>query len=145
MIRPPRQAPLAHRQQALEARFGLRVAQTLNEPELGHDIEQRLRVARQQALARAAASRQAALPATAVVGRAGATVTLGFGGNWWLRAAALTPLLVLALGVLLIGYVDDEERIRAAVEVDAVLLSDTLPPKAYTDPGFTEYLRQSPP
>ncbi len=145
MIRPPRQAPLAHRQQALEARFGLRVAQALHEPEVGHDIEQRLRVARQQALARAAAARQAAIPATPVVGRAGSTVTLGSVGNWWLRAAAWAPLLVLALGGVFIAYVDDEERIRAAVEVDAVLLSDTLPPKAYTDPGFTEYLRQSPP
>jgi len=29
--------------------------------------------------------------------------------------------------------------------VDAVLLTDQLPPAAYSDPGFGEYLRSPPP
>lgn len=145
MTRVPRQAPLAHRQQALEARFGLRVAQTLNERELGHDIEQRLKVARQQAMARAAAARTAQTSAASSTARAGSALVLSGGWRWWSRVAAFAPLLVLALGLFLIEHIDDSERIRAAVEIDAVLLSDSVPPKAYTDPGFTEYLRQTPP
>jgi hypothetical protein len=51
-------------------------------------------------------------------------------------------MLVLALGVLMIGRLDTHEQIRAAAEIDAVLLADELPPRAYADPGFSEYLRQ---
>lgn len=149
MIRASRQAPLAHRQQALEARFGLRVAHVLNEGAVGHDVEQRLKVARQLALQtvrqRAAAARPAQVASANAVLRSGQAALLGGGGNWWLRLAAFAPLLVLALGLMLIEHVDDAERIRAAVEIDAILLADTLPPKAYVDPGFAEYLRQTPP
>jgi hypothetical protein len=34
-----------------------------------------------------------------------------------------------------------EEQISAAAEVDAALLVDELPPQAYSDPGFVEFLR----
>jgi Protein of unknown function (DUF3619) len=145
VIRAFDQAPLAHRQQALEARFGLKVARALNEGAVGHDIEQRLKVARQLALQRTAAARGLATAPANRVARAGSTAVFGGGGAWWLRLAAFAPLVVLALGLMLIEYVDDAERIRAAVEIDAVLLADTLPPKAYADPGFTEFLRQAPP
>jgi hypothetical protein len=32
----------------------------------------------------------------------------------------------------------------AAAEIDAQLLSDTLPPAAYSDPGFAEFLKNNP-
>jgi hypothetical protein len=35
-----------------------------------------------------------------------------------------------------------EHQIQAAAEVDAALLSDDLPPQAYADPGFAEFLRR---
>ena len=138
------QAPMAHRQQALEARFGLRVSAALSEGGVSHDIDQRLRVARQQALARASAVRQSALSGAVSVNRAGRSAVLG-GSPWWLRVASLAPLAVLTLGLLLVERLDNSERVRAAAEIDAVLLADTLPPRAYTDPGFAEYLRQAPP
>jgi hypothetical protein len=31
-------------------------------------------------------------------------------------------------------------QIDAAAEIDAALLSDSLPPSAYSDPGFAEFL-----
>jgi hypothetical protein len=139
-----RQAPLAHRRQALEARFGLRVASALAEQGVSHDVEQRLRVAREQALSRAAAVRQTRLGGASSVLRSGGAAVLGRPG-WWQRLGALAPIVVLALGFLLVEYIDDTERIRAAAEIDAVLLSDTVPPGAYADPGFGEYLRQAPP
>lgn len=143
MIRAQTQAPSGHRRQALEARFGLRVAQKLDEPPLPHDIQQRLRVAREQAMARAKVARRAAA-APAIVSSGSSTAVLG-GTPLWLRLASWAPLMVLALGLFLVGHVDDEERIRAAAEIDAVLLADELPPRAYTDPGFAEYLKQGPP
>jgi hypothetical protein len=33
------------------------------------------------------------------------------------------------------------QQIQAAAEVDAVLLADDLPPEAYADPGFGEFLK----
>jgi len=34
-------------------------------------------------------------------------------------------------------------QIEAAAEVDSALLADDLPPEAYSDPGFVEYLRSA--
>ena len=39
----------------------------------------------------------------------------------------------------------DEAGYAAAAEVDAALLADDLPPEAYTDPGFGEFLKAPPP
>jgi Protein of unknown function (DUF3619) len=137
------QAHQAHRQQALEARFGLRVAAALSERAVGHDIEQRLRVAREQALARASAVRRPAV-ATGWVRSGNGQLALN-GSPWWWRLASLAPLVVLAFGLLMVERLDLDEQIRAAAEIDTVLLADELPPRAYTDPGFAEFLRQAHP
>ena len=71
---------------------------------------------------------------------------VGFSGfsGWWPQAASVLPLLVLVSGLLLIDNWVTREQVLAAAEIDAQLLSDTLPPTAYSDPGFAEYLRSSP-
>ena len=131
---------------ALEARFGLRVAALLSEQarQTPPGVSERLRFAREQALASAAAARRqeqrvvASLPV--VVGR-GRIATLAFHGSWWLKLASAMPLAMLVFGLVAIDRVHDEAQISAAAEVDAALLSDDLPPAAYTDPGFAEYLK----
>lgn len=130
---------------ALEARFALRVTAALTDRGIDHDIEQRLRVAREQAVERARAARAgAAAPAVQVV--AAGRGTLAFGGTpWWARLASGIPLVVLALGLLMIERFDNQEQIQAAAEIDAVLLADELPIRAYSDPGFGEFLRQPSP
>jgi hypothetical protein len=55
------------------------------------------------------------------------------------------PLIVLVAGLLLIQERMAFEQVEAAAEIDAVLLADDLPPEAYTDPGFGEFLKSSPP
>lgn len=129
------------RQQALEARFALRVAAALSERGVEHDIDQRLRVARQMALGRA---RHVAASAAQVHHVGHGSAALG-GSPWWLRLASMAPLLVLALGLMLIERIDSQEQIEAAAEIDAILLADELPPRAYSDPGFGEFLRQPEP
>lgn len=126
--------------QALEARFALRVASALSERDLGHDIEERLRIAREAAVIRARQVRAASV-ATPIFHNGGGSAALG-GSPWWLRLASLTPLVVLALGLMLIDRIDRQEQIHAAAEIDAILLADELPPRAYSDPGFAEYLKQ---
>jgi hypothetical protein len=129
---------------ALEARFGLRVAAQLGAgaQDLPHDIQERLRVARQAALAHARHQKQLAhAPATISNGR-NSTLTLGGPSEpWWVRLTALAPLLVLIAGLLFIQEWQRLEQIDAAAEIDAEMLSDSVPPAAYTDPGFSEFLQ----
>lgn len=137
----------------LETRFGLRVGAALSERSAtpGHDVSERLRVAREQALARARDAR-AALPArqaqeaSSVVVQSSGTLAMGGspwseGSRWWAPLASLAPLLLLVLGLILIDEWHDRLQTATVAEVDSALLSDDLPPDAYTDPGFSEFLK----
>ncbi len=130
---------------SLEARFGARVAAVLNEgsQDLPHDITERLRFARSQALEKAAATRRQTAAAPVVLGRGGAAA-LGWQPAWWHRVASVLPLAVLVGGLYLVSEWSRFEQVRAAAEIDAELLSDSLPPEAYSDPAFGEYLRSGP-
>jgi Protein of unknown function (DUF3619) len=131
---------------ALQSRVGLRLAARLNERELPHDITERLRVARVQAMARAHHARAAspsAAGATMLVSRG--SVALGLPTSWWLRLASLTPLVMLVLGLFLIQQLHEQAEIHAAAEIDSALLADDLPPQAYGDPGFVAFLNQPEP
>lgn len=135
---------------ALQARFALRITSGLSEhaDTLAHDIAERLRVAREQAVARARQqrlARQATAPALQVAGRSGSSLALGQSPSGWLRLASALPLMLLVLGLLLIQHLHEQAEIRAAAEVDAALLADDLPPEAYGDPGFVAFLRQPEP
>ncbi len=134
--------PLA---QARQAKVGLRIASLLSAGAVHTppDVSERLRFAREQAVARARQPHLAAAPG-AVVGGSGA-LSMGGPPAWWQRALAVAPLLLLLAGLGLVEYWSQREQVMAAVEVDAILLADDLPPRAYSDPGFAEYLRSAPP
>jgi hypothetical protein len=57
--------------------------------------------------------------------------------------ASVLQVLALAGGFFLIGHLHSQAQISAAAEIDAALLSDDLPPEAYNDPGFVEFLKTS--
>lgn len=135
-------------------RFGLRVAASLTErnSELPHDVSERLRFAREQAMARAAKARAASSAAAAnpAVAQMGATLALSGGprgqsdGNGlWAKLGAVLPLILLLAGLLVMQRGQVNEQIAAAAEVDTALLSDSLPPAAFSDPGFAEFLRDA--
>lgn len=135
-------------EQALQSRVAWRLAALLSEQasRLPHDITERLRFAREGALERARQARQATPAAAFAVVSPRGTLALGGGSApWWQRAFSLLPLLVLVGGLLMIDRWAARERVLAAADIDAVLLADDLPPAAYSDPGFAEYLRSSPP
>lgn len=139
--------------------FGQRVAASLNErsADLPHDVTERLRFAREQALARAAEARAARTVAAtaspsvvqmgAVLATSGGPGLPGAGGQsnsgLWAKLISMLPLLALLAGLLLMHQGQLHEQIVAAAEVDTALLSDNLPPAAFSDPGFAEYLRDS--
>ncbi|MFT3821016.1 MAG: DUF3619 family protein [Rubrivivax sp.] len=140
--------------EALEARLAARLAVSLNERAVAvpHDISERLRISREQAVARARHARQsraaasvpAAGPAALTTGRGSLGLGSG-GGRFWLGLAAWVPLAALIAGLVLIQQWNDRQQVLAAAEIDAVLLADDLPPAAWTDPGFREYLKAPPP
>jgi hypothetical protein len=51
------------------------------------------------------------------------------------------PIALLLVGLFTINMVLDEYRAKEVAEVDAALLTDDLPPTAYTDPGFVHFLK----
>lgn len=134
-------------QSSIEGRLAARLAGaiTLSSQALPHDISERLRFSREQALARARAARQQAAAGVTPVGvsRSGAA-TLGRFAPWGQKMASVLPLVVLVSGMLMIDRWNAREQVLAAAEIDTQLLSDTLPPAAYSDPGFAEFLKNNP-
>ena len=128
---------------ALEARYAMRVTARLNEQaqNTSADISERLRFAREQAMARASAARLAVAANPQIVANGSGTSLLAGGGGWWVKAGSVLPLLVLVAGLLLIQHWQNKAQISVAAEVDTALLSDTLPPAAYSDAGFVEFLK----
>lgn len=133
--------PTAH-PEVLEARIARRVTARLTERADGlpHDITERLRVARQQAVERARQLRRlSATPAWHAQGN-GSAVMSG-SPSWWLRLASVMPLALLLVGLVVIQRTYLDQQISAAAEIDEAILTDDLPPQAYTDPGFAEFLK----
>ncbi len=126
---------------ALEGQFALRVTSHLSRSAqtLPHDISERLRFSRERALA----SRRAvvALTTAPMVVSSGRAAALGSPPSLWLRLVSALPLVMLVAGLVFIQRHHDLQQIAVAVEIDSALLADELPPMAYGDPGFSEFLR----
>ena len=127
--------------------FGIRITARLTQSteQLPHDITERLRVARVRALEK---RQQIVLQDAAAVFRQPhtATLTAGHSGGhspWWNRLGSAGLLLVLAAGLLVINAVQDELGARELADIDAALLTDDLPPAAYVDAGFAQFLKMS--
>ncbi len=129
---------------ALQTRFALRVASHLAEQseKLPHDLSERLRVAREQAVTRARQVRLAQPAMAPAFQVSQGSIALGQSPSGWLRLASVLPLMLLVLGLVLIQHLHNQAEIHAAAEVDAALLADDLPPEAYGDPGFVAFLKQ---
>jgi hypothetical protein len=130
--------------QAVEDRFGRLVRERLDdtEPTLPYDVSERLRASRERALAKRKLAPQIRT-ATTTNANGGSTLTLGDRGEQgpWGWLASIVPLLLLLAGLLMIQWVQDDNRASELADVDTALLTDDLPTAAYTDPGFLEFLK----
>jgi hypothetical protein len=126
----------------LQDRFGRQVAARLSAgtAELSYDISERLRAARSQAVA---ARKSVQLQMAPSVFRSGISAALSFGEgpSLWRQIASAIPLVVLVGGLIVINSVQNDRRASEVAEVDAALLTDDLPPSAYADPGFAQFLK----
>jgi hypothetical protein len=138
--------------EALQARFARRVVSRLSDGAAFSErhVDERLRVARERALDRARARRGAAAADTVVAISGGASATLAWGrggteddgsSSWWARLGVVVPIIALVAGLMLIQSQHARQRAAALAEVDVDLLVDDLPPQAYSDPGFVEFLK----
>ena len=128
-------------------RFGLGIAARLSDAanQLPHDVSERLRAARMQAVGKRKVANARIAPSVVASGSATA-MTFGdaFGDekfSVWNAIASALPLIALIVGLVSINYVQNDNRARELAEVDSALLTDDLPPTAYTDPGFLQFLK----
>lgn len=127
----------------LQDRFGLRTASYLSAAtaELPHDISERLRVARVQAVSRRMITKALSVGVVHSGGSAALTWGSGEGLSWWSRIGSVLPLIALVAGLLAINSFQSDNRTQELAEVDAALLTDDLPPAAFADPGFVQFLK----
>lgn len=135
-----------NRSDILQDRFARKAASYLSVgvTDLPYDISERLRAARM----RAVSQRKIQQTQTAgTVVNAGSSAALSWGGNdglgFWGRVGAVLPLIALVAGLLMINSIQRDNRTQEIAEVDAALLIDDLPPAAFSDPGFLQFLKIS--
>ena len=124
----------------LQEQFGRAVGRRLSAgtAELPYHVTERLRAARMQALDRC---RAGAAPHVLTNGPAAALSLGNRGFGFWQQVGSVLPLLVLVGGLVVIHSVMDDRRASEVAEVDAALLTDDLPPSAYADPGFVQFVK----
>ena len=139
---------LKNRNEILQDRFALKTTSYLSAgtTDLPYDISERLRAARTQAVAQRKVAKVQVADAVSQNG-SGAVLTLGSGFgdglSWWARAGSFVPLITLVFGLLVINSVQSDNRAQELAEVDAALLIDALPPAAFADPGFVQFLKNT--
>ncbi len=125
---------------------GQAIARHLNDHaiDLPHDISERLRVARMQALSQRKLEPVRLLAPQLVTAHGSSMGKLDEGLNLWGRLASALPLIALIFGLATIHVLQNEFRANEIAQIDAELLTDDLPPAAYTDPGFLIFLKSNP-
>jgi Protein of unknown function (DUF3619) len=135
---------LQKRTEILQDRYGLKTAAYLSAgaADLPYDISERLRAARAQAVALRKAAKVKSSPVTAATS-AGSTLTWGSddGFGLWSRIGSVLPLIALVVGLLAINSLQADNFTQELAEVDSALLTDDLPPDAFSDPGFVQFLK----
>ena len=108
---------------------------------LPHDISERLRVARLHALNK---YQEVRVRKTAPVLLGGGVAALGGGEDdrgVLPRLVSLVPLMALIAGLIAIQVFGSDQIAQDLAEIDAAILTDDLPPDAYADPGFAQFLK----
>jgi hypothetical protein len=104
------------------------------------DIAERLRFARERAL-----GVQKVAPistAWSLASQTDASFALGGGHfNWFSKLGVMAPLVALIVGLIVITQLQNDYRAKEIADVDAALLVDDLPPSAYADQGFGQFLK----
>ncbi|RJX32015.1 MAG: DUF3619 family protein [Oxalobacter sp.] len=128
-----------------EIDFAYKVRHALNErlDQLPEKVVERLASAREMAI-----SRKKEEAPLRVFARQ--NVFAGYIGNfftnpatyWLSRFSAAIVMAVLITGVMGVYHAEEQRQLQETARMDAAVLSDELPPDAYLDPGFKNYLHR---
>ncbi len=123
--------------------WGQTLAAQLNvsSQDLGHDISERLRVARQLALNSRPMPQRLMRHSLAVQANGTLSGQPDEGLNLWRIVASALPLLALVSGLMFLQTLQQDFAENHIASLDSALLLDELPPDAYTDPGFVQFLK----
>lgn len=131
--------------QGLEDRQGRQLAAWLDATarELPHDISERLRVARQQAVDRHARAHVMRTASSGAAALSDGSLVLAGGEepSFWPRLAALFSIAAVLIGLITIHTSVGNQLAEDLARIDSAILTDELPPDAYADPGFAEFLK----
>ena len=61
---------------------------------------------------------------------------------WLSRLSVVIVLAILITGLMGIYHAEEQHQLQEMATMDAAVLSDELPPNAYLDPGFKNYLHR---
>jgi hypothetical protein len=129
---------------AQEKNFAYKMRHALNErlDDLPDNVTARLAHARGIAVSR---KKKDAPVYVAIFRNAFAGITGSASGrsSWFGRMGLGLPALVLAVGLMGIVHYEEQRQIRETAAIDMAVLSDELPPAAYTDIGFSAYLERN--
>lgn len=126
-------------------RFGWQVRQWLNRSamDVSPSVQNRLELARKQALARQRkANRQALIQQSLRSGELLVRKASLFEG-WFSGVGAAVPALAVALGLFFLSDAQLNGEAKRLADIDAMVLGDELPISAYLDDGFSAFLRQA--
>ena len=120
-------------------RLGHALAQSLPS-DVAPDIQERLRIAREQALAQAL--RVKPDQRSSWLQRVKAHIKSN-SGPWWNAAAVTAGAAAFAVSFFAIQGIHQAKQTSDLAEVDTELLTDDLPIEAYSDPAFMRFLRNA--
>lgn len=127
-------------------KMGMRMAALLDQhsQQLPYDISERLRAARTRALAAGRARRAELSTVADPQAQANGTLRLPFRSQTqeiYKLLVSFIPLICLAAGLMLLYEFHNDQAAIELAEIDSALLIDDLPPQAYADPAFIDFLK----
>ena len=124
--------------------LGNRIAKMLDDnTDLSYEVAERLRAARTRALSLRRIAQPELQTAQEIQSQNGLAL-LKFPSQiqrFFQTFGSLIPLLGLVAGLVLIHEFHNDQSALELAEIDAALLIDDLPPNAYTDASFLDYLK----
>jgi len=124
--------------------IGKRIAMMLDDnASLSYEVTERLRAARTRALSHRRIAQPQLQTAQEIQTQSGLAL-LKFPSQiqlFFQTFGSIIPLLGLVAGLVLIHEFHNDQSALELAEIDSALLIDDLPPNAYTDSSFLDYLK----
>jgi hypothetical protein len=126
--------------------LGMRMAAFLEHGNrhLPYDISERLRAARTRALVLGRTKRTELITIADQQALSDGTLRLPFPSQTheiYKLLVSFIPLICLAAGLMLLFEFHNDQAAIELAEIDSALLIDDLPPHAYADPAFIDFLK----